>query len=254
MAAACADTACAARRRRARLDGGAPHSPCSTRRRSLSLEVPFPAGCRGSRRRRCRPIAGRPRNASASAGVGRPKRRARARRPRGPQRAEPRRGPPTTGRRRRGCRLPAQQAVSSRFARPGCWYLSTRRALTPRTGGSLPGNDGPAQPSRFRINKRLPLLLLPLYRVLVWSRQCRRWLPSTRRREGDLPANYHRFATVRSDHAMNSDRLWRLAMLAMLTTRLIRLLDDGGRSRQIDAHRARVRLVSEGSAGRLGRR
>ena len=43
-------------------------------------------------------------------------------------------------------------------------------------------------------------------------------------------------------------------MLTMLTTRLIRLLDDGGRSRQIDAHRERVRLISQGSAGRLGRR
>ena len=43
-------------------------------------------------------------------------------------------------------------------------------------------------------------------------------------------------------------------MLTMLTNRLIRLLDDGGRSRQIDAHHARVRLVSQGSAGRLGLR
>ena len=43
-------------------------------------------------------------------------------------------------------------------------------------------------------------------------------------------------------------------MLTMLTTRLIRLLDDGGRSHRIDAHRERVRLVSRGSTGWLGRR
>lgn len=43
-------------------------------------------------------------------------------------------------------------------------------------------------------------------------------------------------------------------MLTMLTTRLIRLLDDGGRSSQIDAHRERVLLTSQGIAGRLGRR
>lgn len=43
-------------------------------------------------------------------------------------------------------------------------------------------------------------------------------------------------------------------MLTMLTDRLIRFMDDGGRSRQIDAHRERVRLVSQGVAGRLGRR
>jgi len=42
-------------------------------------------------------------------------------------------------------------------------------------------------------------------------------------------------------------------MLPMITNWLFRLLDDGGRSRRIDAHRARVRLVSQGSAGRLGR-
>ncbi len=43
-------------------------------------------------------------------------------------------------------------------------------------------------------------------------------------------------------------------MLVILTNRLIRLLDDGGRSCQIDAHRERVLLATQGIAGRLGRR
>ena len=43
-------------------------------------------------------------------------------------------------------------------------------------------------------------------------------------------------------------------MLTLLTTLLIRLMNDGGRSRQLDAHHERVYQASHGVARRIGGR
>ena len=62
-------------------------------------------------------------------------------------------------------------------------------ASIPPLGGSPPGKGRAAQTRRFRIDKRLLLLLLlllPLDRVLVWSRCGPAYAagsPSTRRRD-----------------------------------------------------------------------